>query len=79
MLFTSYFDILIHIDQTVEVYSVNLEILAAKIFSVSRIIDIFVNINFSDLYVTRWPKIRHFPQISNLSYRQFYPDRSFSS
>ena len=31
--------------------TVNLEILAAKILSVSRIIDTLVNINFSDLYV----------------------------
>ena len=30
-------------------YTVNLEILAAKIFSVSRSIDILANINFSDL------------------------------
>ena len=31
--------------------TVNLEILVAKIFSVSRIIDILANINFSDSYI----------------------------
>ena len=35
-------------------YTVNLEILAAKIFSVSRIIDIFANINFSDLVLDKF-------------------------
>ena len=34
--------------------TVNLEILAAKIFSVSRIIDIFADINFSDLVVSNF-------------------------
>ena len=33
--------------------TVNLEILVAKIFSVSRVIDILANINFSDLYIHR--------------------------
>ena len=34
--------------------TVNLEILAAKIFSFSTIIDILANINFSDLYIHRY-------------------------